>query len=84
MIGPDSALAKAKFDMSDINNSLIRTKNGASLNLFLDTRSPRPYRHVYTVMATNGIYEHTEKRIHINGRSPGEWTRQDRKFGARE
>jgi predicted dehydrogenase len=84
VVGPDSELAKAKFDMSDINNSLIRTKNGATFNLFLDTRSPRPYRHVYTVLASNGIYEHTEKRIHVGGRSPGEWTRQERRTAPRE
>jgi len=84
VFGPDSTLAKTQFPMSDINNSLIRTVNGRSLHLFLDTRSPRPYRHVYTLMATNGIYEHTEKRIHIQGRSPGEWTRQGRRTAPRE
>jgi predicted dehydrogenase len=84
IFGPNHPLASAKFDMTDINNSLIRTKNGRSLHLFVDTRSPRPYRHVYTLMATDGIYEHTDRRIHIHGRSPGEWTRQDRDAAPRQ
>lgn len=84
MFGPDSPLARTRFPMSDINNSLIRTANGRSLHLFLDTRSPRPHRHVCTLMATNGIYEHTEKRIRIQGRSPGTWTRQGQKQVPRE
>lgn len=84
VLGPHSWLANEKFDMSDINNSMIRTKNGRSLHLILDTRSPRPYRHIYTLQATNGIYEHIDKRVHIHGRSPGEWTRQGKRAAPRQ
>jgi predicted dehydrogenase len=76
IFGADSVLAKTKFDMTDISNTMIRTKNGRSIHLILDTISPRPHRHYFRLQATRGIYEHVERRVHIHGKSPGEWTRK--------
>ena len=55
-------------------NELIRTKNGRSIHLILDSISPRPHRHYFRLQATKGIYEHTQRKLHIHGRSTGEWT----------
>lgn len=82
--GPSNRYASMKFDMADINNTLIRTKKGRTIHVIKDTISPRPYRHYYTLQATNGIYEHTEKRLHIQDRSPGEWTVQGKRQVARQ
>lgn len=76
LYGPDHPTATRKFDMTDISNTLIRTKNGRSIHLILDTISPRPHRHYFRLQATKGIYENIERRVHIHGRSPGEWTRK--------
>jgi hypothetical protein len=53
---------------------MIRTKNGRSLHLISDMSQPRPYRHIYNLMCTNGLFECQDSRVHIHGRSPGEWT----------
>jgi hypothetical protein len=82
--GPANPYASMNFDMADINNTMIRTKKGRSIHVIKDTISPRPYRHYYTLQATDGIYEHTEKRPHIQGRSPGEWTVQGRRQAPRQ
>jgi predicted dehydrogenase len=76
IFGQDHPLAKTEFHMTDVSNTLIRTKKGRSIHLILDTISPRPHRHYFRLQATNGIYEHIERRVHIHGRSPGEWTRK--------
>lgn len=84
IFGPDHPLARTKFDMTDISNTLIRTKNGRSIHLILDTISPRPHRHYLRLQATKGIYEHIERRVHIHGRSPGEWTMKGKPHVHRE
>lgn len=76
LYGPDHPTATRKFHMTDISNTLIRTKKGRSIHLILDSISPRPHRHYFRLQATKGIYENIEKRIHIHGRSPGEWTQK--------
>ncbi len=76
IFGQDHTLATTEFHMTDISNTLIRTKNGRSIHLILDTISPRPHRHYLRLQATKGIYEHIERRVHIHGRSPGEWTKK--------
>ncbi len=84
IFGSDHPLATTEFEMTDISNTLIRTKNGKSIHLILDTISPRPHRHYLRLQATKGIYEHIERRVHIHGRSPGEWTMQGKPHVHRE
>ena len=69
--GSDSNLANRKFQMADISNTLIRTKEGRTMHLLLDSLLPRPYRHYFRLQAEKGIYEHIEKRLHIQDMSPG-------------
>lgn len=82
--GANHPLATTKFDMTDISNTLIRLKSGRSIHLILDTISPRPYRYYYTLQATKGIYEHSQRKIHIQGRSPGGYTAQGKNAAERQ
>jgi predicted dehydrogenase len=84
ILGPNNPYATKKFDMADISNTMIRTKNGRSLHLITDQKLPRPYRHIYHLMGTNGIFENEDARVHIQGRSPGEWTVAGKRQVARE
>src|ERR1035437_1259218 len=81
--GPGNPSATRKFDMADISNTMIRTKNGRSLHLITDQKLPRPYRHIYHLMGTNGLFENEEARVHIQGRSKGDWTVAGKRPGAR-
>lgn len=74
IFGANNPNASRQFDMADISNLMIRTKNGHSLHLIQDTKLPRPYRHLYNLMGTLGLFENQDERVHIQGRSPGAWT----------
>src|ERR1019366_7730654 len=82
--GPGNPSATRKFDMADISNTMIRTKNGRSLHLITDQKLPRPYRHIYHLMGTNGLFENEDARVHIQGRSKGDWTVAGKRQVARE
>jgi len=84
IFGSDNPYARMKIEGSDISNTLIRTKNGRSLHLIHDDRLPRPYRHLYHLMGTNGLFENEDSRVHIHGRSPGEWTVAGKRQVARQ
>jgi predicted dehydrogenase len=71
IFGKDHPMATEKFDMSDISNTMIRTKKGRSIVLILDDKSPRPHRHYFRLQATKGFYEHISKSIHVHGRTGG-------------
>lgn len=73
--GADHPLAKKQIPMADVSNTMIATKKGRSLSLLHDCRLPRPHRHYFRLQASNGIYEHIEKRLHIQDHSPGGWSR---------
>lgn len=75
--GPNHPMAIRKFNMADISNTMIMTKEGRVLHLILDTILPRPHRHYFRLQAEKGIYEHIEKRLHIHGVSPGKYTGLD-------
>jgi hypothetical protein len=72
--GPDHPLATRKFNMADISNTMIMTKEGRTLHLILDTILPRPGRHYFRLQAERGIYENIERRLHIHNLSPGKYT----------
>lgn len=69
--GKDHPLARQKFDMTDVSNTLIRTKKGRSIHLNLDTVSPRPHRNYFQLMATRGFYDNIERKVIVLGRTPG-------------
>lgn len=69
--GPDSPQAKQKYAASDIVTTLIRTKNGRTIFLKFDTRSPRPYSRIDFLQGTKGVFRgYPEQKIYIEGRSP--------------
>lgn len=77
--GPDSPQARQKYDLGDVNTSLIQTANGRTITLFHDTNSPRPYSRIDRVQGTKGIIEGYPDRIHIEDKSPGHaWESFDR------
>ena len=72
--GPESAQARQKYALGDVNVSLIRTVNGKVITLYHDTSSPRPYSRIHIVQGTQGIFEKYPDRVYIEGRSPDdEW-----------
>lgn len=68
--GPDSPGAKRSWALGDVNTTLIRTENGATITLYLDTVSPRPYDLILRVQGTQGIYSGTLDKFYFEGRSP--------------
>jgi predicted dehydrogenase len=70
VFGPDSPQARQKYALGDVNVSLIQTANGATITLYHDTSSPRPYSRKHVVQGTKGIFERWPERVYIEGRSP--------------
>jgi len=76
--GPDSPQAGTKYALGDVNSSLIRTVNGATIVLIHDCDTPRPYSRINLVQGTKGIFSGYPDRIYIEGRSPQhEWEPAD-------
>ena len=74
-IGPNSPEAKQKYALSDVVNTLIRTKAGQTILVTHDTHSPRPYSRRILLQGTEGlIRKYPEQKIHVEGRSkPHQW-----------
>ena len=70
VFGADSPQARQKYALGDVNVSLIHTANGATITLYHDTSSPRPYSRKHVVQGTQGIFERWPERVYIEGRSP--------------
>ncbi len=68
--GADSAQAKERFVLGDVNTSLIRTKLGKTIILIHDTNLPRPYNRINLVQGTKGLAHKWPDRIYIEGKSP--------------
>jgi len=72
--GADHPLAKKEYALGDVNTSLIRTKNGATIILIHDCDTPRPYSRINLIQGTRGICQGYPDRIYIEGRSePHTW-----------
>ncbi|HKK92393.1 MAG TPA: Gfo/Idh/MocA family oxidoreductase [Longimicrobiales bacterium] len=70
-IGPDSMEARRGYRLSDVVNTLIKTKRGETILITHDTNTPRPYTRKVLLQGTNGlIRKYPEQRIHIEGTSP--------------
>ncbi|MCC6366362.1 MAG: Gfo/Idh/MocA family oxidoreductase [Bryobacterales bacterium] len=67
--GPDHPSAKRAWALGDVNTTLIRTENGATITLYHDTVSPRPYDLILRVQGTQGIYSGTLDKFYFEGRS---------------
>ncbi len=57
------------FQAGDVNTSLIKTKNGATIYLVHDCNSPRPYARFMMVQGTKGLYVDNPNRVYLEGRS---------------
>ncbi|MBK9169313.1 MAG: Gfo/Idh/MocA family oxidoreductase [Bryobacterales bacterium] len=68
--GKDHHNAKRDYAMGDVNVSLIRSENGATVTLYHDTVLPRPYDLILRVQGTEGIYSGTLDKIYLEDRSP--------------
>lgn len=86
--GPDHVNAKRSFAQGDVNTTIIKSANEATVTLSLDWQSPRPYDLGFRVQGTQGIYQMAPSApppgvqngnfeldrdlIYIEGRSPVE------------
>ena len=67
-LGDKHPLATQKYAQGDVNVSLIRTVNGASITLGYDVQLPRPYSRINLVQGTKGIVQGYPERISIEGK----------------
>ncbi|MCL4812708.1 MAG: Gfo/Idh/MocA family oxidoreductase [Vicinamibacteraceae bacterium] len=70
-IGPGSVEATQTYALSDVVNTLIKTRRGATILLTHDTNLPRPYSRKILLQGTRGLVrKYPEQKIHVEGRSP--------------
>lgn len=72
--GAEHPNAARQFALGDVNTTVIRSANGATVTLTYDVQSPRPYDLGIRVQGTRGIYEMPRDAVHLEGRSePDRW-----------
>jgi len=77
--GPDSPQARQTYALGDVNTTLIRTMNGATIIVIHDCDSPRPYDRYNQIQGTKGILEGYPDRIYVEGKSePHTWDAVDK------
>lgn len=64
--------ANREYALGDVNTTLLRTASGATVTLYHDTMSPRPYDLILRVQGTEGIYMGSLDKFYFDGRSPKE------------
>jgi predicted dehydrogenase len=81
-LGADHPNARREYALGDVNVTLIRSENGATVTLYHDTVSPRPYDLILRVQGTEGIYMGTLDKFYFDGRSPkkDEWEDPERYY----
>jgi hypothetical protein len=86
--GGDHPNARRRYELGDINTSLLQTQQGRTVTLYHDTQSYRPYDLILKAQGTNAIhYSDGErggknKKIFVHGRSPVERGRHRFEWGA--
>jgi hypothetical protein len=69
---PDSEWVDKKFNLGDVNITLIRTKKGKTIICKHDTDLPRPYSRDFLVQGSKGLMrKYPSQKIHIEGMSKG-------------
>ncbi len=53
--GTDSAEARQKYELGDMNTTLVRTAKGKTIMIQHDTTSPRPYNRIHLISGTRGF-----------------------------
>ncbi|MBR4172606.1 MAG: Gfo/Idh/MocA family oxidoreductase [Kiritimatiellae bacterium] len=61
--GPDSAEAKRKYALGDMNNTIIRTAKGRTILVQHDTSNARPYTRLNLIQGTKGILSDYPLRV---------------------
>lgn len=78
-LGEDNEYANVDYALGDINVTMIKTVNEATITLYHDTNLPRPYSRIDMVQGTKGISQGYPDRIHIDGMSPAhQWEDMDK------
>ncbi|HSR50762.1 MAG TPA: Gfo/Idh/MocA family oxidoreductase [Acidobacteriota bacterium] len=74
----DAPERNERYQLGDVNVSLIKTVRGRTIYLSHDTNLPRPYSRLNLVQGTRGLAQGYPDRIHIEGRSPGhQWEKAE-------
>jgi predicted dehydrogenase len=72
-IGPNSPEARQTYALGDVVTTLIRTKNGQTIQITHDTDSPRPYSRNILLQGTQGLVrKYPEQKIYVEGNSPND------------
>jgi len=72
-MGPESREARQGYALGDVVTTLIRTKNGQTIQITHDTDSPRPYSRNILLQGTKGLVrKYPEQRIYLEGKSPND------------
>lgn len=75
--GAESAYARQRYSLGDMNTTLVRTANGKTIMIQHDTTSPRPYSRIHLVSGTKGMaVKWPDERIALEPKAH-EWLKQD-------
>jgi len=80
-LGKDHPATKIKWRAGDSCNALIKTANGALIEIRYDTSSTRPVESTthYLLQGTKGAYLYDGRRIYVEGRTKGSaWEKSSR------
>lgn len=69
-LGEDNEFANIDFALGDVNVSMIKTVNGATITLYHITNLPTPYSRIDFLQGTKAASIGYPNRIHIDGVSP--------------
>ena len=68
--GEDHPRAKTKLSQGDVITSILKTENGKTVVVNLDTNLPRPYANRWMVEGTRGAYDEEKGSIYLADASP--------------
>jgi predicted dehydrogenase len=86
--GPDHPNATKAFTQGDVVTSILKTANGKTIVVNLDTKLPRPYANRWLAAGTRGVYDEEKGSIYLDGVSPAAeawepWAPYQEKYGHR-
>lgn len=72
--GPDHINATRRFALGDINTTMIKTATGATVCLYYDTHTPRPFDYAFRIQGTGGLYEMCRESVFLEAAgAPSQW-----------
>lgn len=69
--GANHPAAKRTYAQGDVNTTMLQTASGATVVLYYNTYSPRPYDLIFRVQGTDGVYSGTLDKLFIEPPQPG-------------